>query len=618
MDVGKRVSLLGQTFLHDRWKYAAAIGTTAVATLCAFSIPIVIQLFLDTVFGNEPIPPFAFLRNVVAAIGGIEVLEEFPWLGAVGIVLLTVGSGGATYLTARLTATAAEDGARRLRDRLFRHLQDTSLAFHSEHATGDLTQRCTSDVDTIRRFFAIQIGEIGRALALVLIAFPVMFRLSPFLSSIALGAIPILFGISFVFYKRVEVAFLASDEAEGELSARIQEHLAGIRVVRAFGRQRYEQDRFDADNATYRKTTYRMVRLLATYWTVNEGFAMLQLAAVVVSSAILAQTGNITVGTLLVFWMLEMEILWPVRQMGRILADLGKANVALTRIHEVLAAPHEDADPRAGRGGSRTPRITGRIEFDRVSFSYPDGTDVLADVSFSIPPGTTVGVLGPTGSGKTTMMMLLDRLYDYTSGSIRIDGIELREIDRRVLRGQIGYVLQEPFLFAKTIRDNLNLARSSANEAELFSAARAAAIHDVIEGFDRGYETAVGERGVTLSGGQKQRLAIARALLMEPAILIFDDSLSAVDTHTDAEIRHALAERRAAGTAPTTFVISHRVATLGQTDLVLVLKNGRVVEIGSPEELISRGGYYRHVYELQRETIDQGTTDATISRNDVS
>lgn len=605
-------SVLGQTFFSQRWKYAFAIGTTTITTLFAFSIPLVIQLYLDTVFGTEPLPPFRLLQTAVSTVGGVEVLRQAPWYGALAIVALTIGSGGSAYLTARLTATAAEDGARRLRDRLYRHLQATSLAFHNEHATGDLTQRCTSDIDTIRRFFAIQIGEIGRAIALVAIAVPIMVRLSLFLSLVALGAIPLLLLISFFFYKRVQAAFLASDEAEGELSARIQEHLAGIRVVRAFGRQRYEQDRFDEDNGNYRSITYRMVRLLALYWTVNEGLGMIQLGAVVVTSVFLANQGAMTVGTLLVFWMLEMEILWPIRQMGRVLADLGKASVAANRIAEVLDAPEEDDDPRAGIGGSKTPRIKGAVQFENVSFSYPDGTDVLRNVSFSVPAGVTVGILGPTGSGKTTLMMLLDRLYDYSSGSIRIDGVELREIDRKTLRRNVGYVLQEPFLFAKSIKDNLGLAKNNANDAELFAAARAAAIHDVIEGFDRGYDTAVGERGVTLSGGQKQRLAIARALLMEPAILIFDDSLSAVDTHTDQQIREALAERRAAGNAPTTFIVSHRVTTLGQTDFVIVIEGGRVVEIGAPDQLVRQNGHYHRVWQLQK-----GTNDAEFPRSDV-
>jgi ATP-binding cassette subfamily B protein len=342
-----------------------------------------------------------------------------------------------------------------------------------------------------------------------------------------------------------------------------------------------------------------MIRLLALYWTVNEGVAMLQLGTVVVVSAVLAQNGTMTVGTLVVFWMLELEILWPVRQMGRILADLGKANVAAGRISEILSAPREEEDPRAGVGGTLTPDITGAVRFDHVSCAYPDGTRVLEDVTFAVPAGATVGILGPTGSGKTTLMMLLDRLFDYSGGSITIDGVELREIDRRALRRRIGYVLQEPFLFARTIRDNLGLARRNANDAALFAAARAAAIHDVIERFDHGYRTAVGEKGVTLSGGQKQRLAIARALLMEPAILIFDDSLSAVDTHTDAQIRAALAERRAAGDSPTTFVISHRVTTLSQTDFVVVLEKGRVAEIGAPEDLIRRRGAYHRVWALQ-------------------
>ena len=391
----------------------------------------------------------------------------------------------------------------------------------------------------------------------------------------------------------MEQAFLASDEAEGRLSARIQEHLAGLRVVRAFGRVPYEVERFAAANREYTELSVTMIDLLARYWTVSSGLVMLQMGAVVVAGAALAIAGDLTVGALLVFVTAELMLLWPVREMGMILADMGKARVAAGRINEVLAQPIEDADPVLHGPGVLRPPIAGRVEFDDVSFSYGD-IDTLEGVSFTVEPGESVGILGPTGAGKSTMMALLARFYDATGGRILVDGVDIAEIERRWMRRHLGFVLQEPFLYAKTLRENIALARSHTPEGEVHSVARQAAIHDVILGFSEGYKTPVGERGVTLSGGQKQRVAIARALLTEAPILIFDDSLSAVDNRTDTAIRGALLRHRS-----TIFLISHRITTLSRCDRVVVLEKGRVVEQGAPEELLAAGGEYARVWRLQ-------------------
>jgi ATP-binding cassette subfamily B protein len=280
--------------------------------------------------------------------------------------------------------------------------------------------------------------------------------------------------------------------------------------------------------------------------------------------------------------------------MGRILADMGKASVAIARIDEILDTPREATPTDA-----KKPSIGGEIEFRNVSFSYDGTRAILDNVSFHVPAGTTVAMLGPTGSGKSSLVHLLSRLYDYDSGSILIDGTELREIDKKWIRTHVGIVLQEPFLYAKTIKENIGIGRHDAtgvDEVEVFEAARTASVHDVIEEFDHGYETLVGERGVTLSGGQKQRVAIARALITQSPILVFDDSLSAVDNETDAAIRRALAARTESAT---TFIISHRLTTLSSADLILVLEDGRIVESGTHTELLRRDGLYKRVWAIQ-------------------
>ncbi|MFW5995043.1 MAG: ABC transporter ATP-binding protein, partial [Spirochaetia bacterium] len=347
----------------------------------------------------------------------------------------------------------------------------------------------------------------------------------------------------------------------------------------------------------YRDHVYRLIRLLAWYWSTSDFLSLLQIGAIVVVGSAWAASGEITIGILLTFVTVETMLLFPIRQMGRILADMGRTSVALGRMADILDVPRESNDSHGGCASkSLRPAIRGEIEFRGVSFAYHDRA-ILEDISFHVRPGMTVALLGPTGSGKSTLVSLLSRLYDYDSGSIRIDGTELKDIDRKWIRRHVGFVLQEPFLFARTIRDNIRLGVRYAPDADVYAAAQTAAVHDVIERFESGYDTAVGERGVTLSGGQKQRVAIARALVMRPPILVFDDSLSAVDTETDYRIRRALsvAKRDA-----TTFIISHRLTTLAQADIIYVLEKGRIVQSGTHRSLLAEDGMYRRLWNIQQ------------------
>lgn len=588
-------------------RFALAIGATATATVLGFAVPLFVQVILDSVFLGEALPPFGFVRRIVALVGGVETLRANLLIGALVLIVLQGGNGALSFVAARSASVGAERAARWLRDRLYGHLQRVSMAWYGTANTGDTLQRCTSDVDTVRRFHAIQMVEVGRAAAMVLLAIPVMWRLHPRLALIAVATFPLAFGYTFWFFLRVQEAFQKSDEAEGALSGVLQEHLSGLRVVRAFAREPQEMERFVAHNDEYRDVTMKLLVLLARYWGLSSALVISQLGAVLVAGSFFAVGGTLTVGGLLVFVTLEYMLLWPIRQMGMVLADLGKAQVALGRIEEILNVPEEDDDPALSGPGTKRPEIAGAVTFDHVSFGYGQGAPTLEDISFSIDAGTTVGVLGATGSGKTTLMMLLARLYDPSSGRILVDGVELSEIERQWMRQHTAFVLQEPFLFARTVRENISLAKSAVTDAEVFASARAAAIHDVIEGFSHGYETSVGEKGVTLSGGQKQRVAIARALITEAPILVFDDSLSAVDTRTDAQIRSALLERKA-----TTFLISHRVTTLVRTDVVVVLEGGRVVEMGPPRELLETEGIFAKTWALQ-----QGDYDGSVQRTNV-
>ncbi|MFP4509172.1 MAG: ABC transporter ATP-binding protein [Spirochaetaceae bacterium] len=588
--------VLFDTLRGSRAVYVAAVVCVGIAALFGYAPPLMVRFAIDSVIGTEPVAGPDVFARLIERLGGVDVLRANLWMILGGIVAVTVVSGVFSFLQGRLAAGASESFAERLRNRLYDHIQNLSYDYHVHSSTGDLLQRCTSDVETVRRFMAIQFVEVGRALFMVVAALPVLFTINVRYALASIAAVPVVFAFSLVFFGRVQRTFQKVDEADGRLSTVLQESLTGVRVVRAFGRQRFEADRFDERSSEYRDLVYRLIRQMAAYWSLSDLLCLGQIGVIVVYGTALAVSGAVTIGTVLLFVTVVTMLLFPIRQMGRVLADMGRMSVALKRIGEILAVEieHDSAD-------AVEPEIRGHVVFDHVSFAYA-GRQVLKDVSFEARPGTTVALLGPTGSGKSTLVQLLSRLYDYEQGSIRIDGVELRSIRKRWIRQNVGFVLQEPFMFAKSIRENIRLARSHSSESDVHRAAETAAVHDVIESFDRGYETPVGERGVTLSGGQKQRVAIARALLMKPPILVFDDSLSAVDTETDARIRSALTRARHGAT---TFIVSHRLTTLSEADCILVLDDGRIVQSGTHQQLLAQEGMYSRLWNMQRRRHDE-------------
>lgn len=590
-----------------RLTYVGAVASVALATLAAYVVPLVVRLTIDSVIGDEPIDLPDRLAAWVTNQLTIDYLRENLWVPAVVILSITAVGGIFQYLQKKLSAEASERTAQQIREDLYDHLQHLSYDYHVKAETGDLIQRCTSDVETVRRFLAIQMVEVGRAGILLLTAYPLLFSIHVPLALLSMPIVIVIFVFSAVFFKRVQDAFKKSDESEGRLSTVLQENLTGVRVVRAFARQKYEEAKFAERNTEFRGLTKRLINVFAVYWGTSDFLAMGHMMAILLAGTWFALQGALSIGDIVVFLTVEGMLLWPVRQLGRILADMGKATVSLGRINEILQTPTEYPVTEG-----RKPEIAGRIEFRDVHFAYGNDREILKGISFVAEPGTTVAILGPTGSGKSSLVHLLARLYDYTAGSITIDGVELREIDKKWIRSNIGFVLQEPFLYAKTVKENIGLARhahgDTDHDGEVFAAARDAAVHDVIESFEKGYDTLVGERGVTLSGGQKQRVAIARALITDNPILVFDDSLSAVDTETDVAIRRALSRR---ARHATTFIISHRVTTLASADLILVLDDGEIVEAGSHEELMAREGLYRRVWAIQNSLEDEMQKELT-------
>lgn len=574
-----------------RYIIAGALAMT-IAVIASYISPIIISFTVDYVIGdtgNSELPQF--VMDWIERMGGREMLVKNIFLCAAALIVSTFINALATHFRGRFVSLASENMAKKLRDALYEHLQLVPYDYHKHVSTGDLVQRCTSDVDTVRRFVSMQLIEVLRTLVMLVVACVIMYSMNVKMALASTFTLPILLISSFLYFKKVRSQFVLSDEAEGKLSATLQENLTGVRVVRAFGQQRDEVDKFDACNKDFRDKTYHLCKMLAIYWGGSDAMGYCQIALSLFAGIALAVKGEITLGELMIFTTYTGMLTWPVRQLGRILADLGKASVSLGRIDEILSAPVEE-EP----GAALKPEIHGKVQFKHVCFGYDKYDDVLSDISFEANPGETIAILGSTGSGKTSLVQLLQRLYVCTAGEIDIDGVNINDIEHGHLRRNIGIVLQEPFLYSRTIMDNIRITNNSLSNDDVYEAARVACVHDVIESFENGYDTVVGERGVTLSGGQKQRVAIARMLMQKAPILIFDDSMSAVDTETDASIRAALKHRRE---STTTFIISHRITTLCEADKILVLEHGKLVQQGTHEQLINEDGLYQRIARIQ-------------------
>ncbi|MCP3905874.1 MAG: ABC transporter ATP-binding protein [Planctomycetes bacterium] len=580
----------------QRLRYGAAIAALVFASCFLYLPPLVPQVVIDGVL----VPPEGGEQSVIVTeglrlLGGREYVAENLWWPALIIVALTAIAGVFTYLRARWSAAASESIARSVRERVYDHLQHLPCTFFDRSQTGDLVQRATSDVETLRVFLSTQVVEIGRAVFMLAAPIPLMLAIDVRMTIASLVLIPFVTAFSLVYFRKVQAAFLKTDESEGRLTATVQENLTGIRVVRAFARQEYETEKFAERIEEYRDLDYRLYELHARFWSISDCLCFLQKALQLGVGIALLITGEIGVGALFFFITAVSMFIWPVRQMGRILNDLGKAMVALGRLQEILSEP-EESEPAPASAPPEA--LKGAIVFDRVTFAHGSGSPVLENVSFKVAPGQTLALLGPSGSGKSTIVNLLLRLYDYEDGSIRLDDAELRTLDRAHVRGQAAVVMQEPFLYSKTLRENLTIGRPSAGEDDVLEAASIACVHDSILEFEQGYDTRVGERGVTLSGGQRQRVALARALLQEPAVLVLDDALSAVDAETETLILEALRSRHG---RHTTIVIAHRLSTLMHADRILVLEHGRVVQSGTHEELREVDGLYRRLWSIQNE-----------------
>ncbi len=513
---------------------------------------------------------------------------------ALAFIALAVVEGTFSFMTGKLAAQTAEGVALRLRNYLYDHLQRLTFTYHDKMSTGELIQRVTSDLDAVRRFYAEQAIGVGRILLLFGINFIALLALNVQLGLISIIIVPFLAVASIFFFRAVSNRYEKFQEQDAKLSTTLQENLSGVRVVKAFARQDYEIDKFEAENHERYHLGNRLMLMHALYWPVTDILAGAQMLAGYVVGALMVMDGTITLGTYLAYVSLLIWIIEPMRGLGRIIVQASTGFVSFDRVMEMIK---QDREPLTEGLAELSKPLRGEVVFDDVSFEYNADAPVLRHISFRAAPGQSVALLGSTGSGKTSLVNLLPRFYEYTSGRLLLDGIDVRTISRNFLRANIGIVEQEPFLFSRTIRENITYGVSrDVTDAEVEAAARAADVHDVIMAFPENYKTIIGERGVTLSGGQKQRVAIARTLLKNPPILILDDSTSSVDTETEANIRDALNRLMA---HRTTFIIAHRIQSVMNADLILVLDKGEIVQRGTHDTLVNQPGIYQQIYDLQ-------------------
>lgn len=572
--------------------FACSIIASAMFTLLSTLAPQVVSFAINYVIGGDELPEK--YDGLVSLCGGPEYLKSNMWVLAIVIIGIAVFAMVFHYLRMYVNTRATQKFMARMRGELFSHTQRLSLKWHSEHRTGDIIQRCTSDADTISNFVSNQLINLFRIIILIIFSLTFMFIMNVELALIAAVFIPLFIGSGYIFHRYARKHFMKCDEEEGVLSTLAQENFTGVRVVRAFGKEKYERDKFEKQNVYYTGIWLKILDKLAIYWTANNFVAAAQGMLMLVVGTVFCVNGKLNAGDLVAFMTYNIMLMGPVRELGRIISNMSKAGVSLSRISEILNAEEENY--------GEAQLLSGDIELKDVSFGYEKDNPVLSNINLTIPQGTTLGIIGASGSGKSTLVQLLVKLMPLTDGDILIGGKSYKDISLSTLRKNIGLILQESYIYTRTVGENIGIAAYCDTQGKIEEAASSACVHNNITGFANGYNTVVGERGVTLSGGQKQRVAIARTLMRETPYIIFDDSLSAVDSETDAAIRANLKEENAGATV---IIISHRITTVMHADNIIVLEDGKIKESGTHKQLIESDGLYKSIYDVQMSLPDE-------------
>lgn len=586
------VHLMWRFLRGSKAMFMTGIVFSALTVLADMIDPQIVRMAVDNALGGQKGDYSPVVMAVINRLGGFEYLGSHIWIMALMIVAVALVRVISQYMYRVYNTKGSETLVKTMRDTLFTHIEHLPFDWHMKNHTGDIIQRCTSDIDTLRNFVSEQLTSVFRIVILIVLSLVFMLSMNVKLTLIAFIPVPVILVYAVIFFNKIGSGFQKCDENEGKLSAMAQENLTGVRVVRAFGREERERERFEAHNEYYTSLWTHLAKVLSFYWCSQDIFSGLQILLVVACGAVFCVRGHMTAGEYIAFISYNAMLTWPVRMLGRMISEMSKAGVSIGRIAEIMNAPEEEQKTEESE------LLSGDIVFDHVTFAYDEGKEVLRDVSFTLKAGQTLGILGGTGSGKSTLMLLLDRMYDLPEGCgrITIGGRDIRTIPVATVRRSIGYVMQEPFLFSKTLGENIAIAAEQADPESIRAAARSACLDEAVMSFTAGYDTEVGERGVTLSGGQKQRTAIARTLIGNTPFMIFDDSLSAVDAETDARIRTELEKRFGSASI---IIISHRISTLSKTDRILVMENGRIIEEGTHDELVRFNGIYRRICDIQ-------------------
>lgn len=579
--------------MSHRKRYITAIVLALVSMLCILTIPVVIKNIIDIVLTDQSTGGLDFVRWIFEWLGGKDVLTRNLWMATVAVIGLYAVYAFLMYLTILIIGVVSETIIKEIRDRLFKKFQQLSYAFYSVEKTGDLIQRSTSDVIAANNFLSNQLTEIGRMAIMIIILIPYMFVINVKMAALSLVLSPFIAVLAVHYFRLFFRQSIKIEENESELTSTIQENLAGIRVVRAFARHALEREKFAKRSGEYYQSVVRYIDNYARFFGYTTTLAFGQLGIVLVGGSWMVIHNWISVGTLVAFFTYSTAIAFTLRGLGVMLGDTSGAIVAIRRIEKILSTPVAVFAKDAAEV-----KLRGEIQFENVSFSYRKNQKILDNVTFHITPGERIAIVGPSGSGKSTIIELLLRNYDYQSGSIMLDDRELKDLDPRKVRSQIGTSLQDVFLFSDTVRSNIKMAKTNATDGEVKTASETAKIHDTIHEFPEKYDTHIGEKGVDLSGGQRQRMVLARAFVRKPPILILDDSLSAVDVHTEREILQELNKKH---DDVTVIIVTHRLSCCLNADRILVLEDGKLTKIGAHSELIQEEGFYKRLWEIQQE-----------------